>query len=121
MRARVKDFLTYVLIGVFIVAALMVYASYVVKTKEQPSSAEKWIWFSIASVFVFGNALRYSNPLWRLSRYWWTLLPFLVCHFVVGILILLRLSIIPPIDFVVVGVAEYFALDAYLRLILDKK
>lgn len=121
MQAKIKDFLIYVLIGIGIVAALMLYASYLVKTKESASSSSKWIWFLIMTALIFGNALRHSKPSWRFPRFWWGLTFFVVFHFVVGILVLTRLTTVPGIDFVAIGVAEYFALDAYLRFLLNKK
>lgn len=110
MRSRTRDFLLYVLIGLLVVAAAILCGIYYVN----PATAGKWIDFAIMSAFIFGNAIRYSKSLWTLRRFWWALASFLLVHLIVGFAVLKRFPTVRLIDFVVVGVAEYLMLNAYL-------
>ena len=76
--------------------------------------------FIVMSAFVLGNAIRYSKAFWGFHRFWWAFTLFCGLHCIVGFAILRRFTTVRLVDFVVIGVAEYFALDAYLRLFLNR-
>jgi len=113
-RERLKDFLLYLIIAVFLATSIILYGYYQAKRGQTSGLQAKWLGFGILTVFVFGNAIRYSKPLWGWRRFWTFLMLFSILHFGLGVSVLLRLSHIPLIYFALITPVEYFALSTCL-------
>ncbi|SRR6266513_385432 len=118
---RVGDFLHYIAISVSLVVFLILYGIHQADTKQPPGLPLKWLGFGIMTVFVFGNAIRYSKPFWRWPKFWGVLALFSIIHFGLGFFVVLRLTNVSLIHFAIATPIEYFALTTCLGRFLNKE
>ncbi len=111
---RFRDLLLYCAIAVSIVLILMLVASHQAKTHQTVAPITKWINFAFITAFIFGYAARDSRDIRKQGKFWWLLAFFAAVHIGLGIAVLRRVYQAPLMDFVLIGVPEYYVLIRFL-------
>src|SRR5215469_1985726 len=94
----VRDFLLYVAIGLSLIVFIVLYGNHQIATKQSPGLPVKWLGFGLMTTLIFWWAIRAYRLFWKNTKFWGSLALFLVFHFSLGILILLKLTsfVLPP-------------------------
>lgn len=114
-RRRVKELFLEALVGLAVVAAILLYATY---------GHVRWIpslrWWGLAGEtgVVFGYVAKALRPYWRLGRFWAGLLGLLTAHVVVLAVVLLRVQQFGLLWFVFIGYGEWVGLVYVFDLLL---
>lgn len=117
---RMRDFIIYCAVGIFIVTLIGLYAFHEGKLGHTSGLPVKWLGFGIMTAFVFGNAIRYSGHLWSRPKFWALMGLSAIGHCVLGLLVLSRISKIGLIHFAAITPIEYFALTAFIARFLNQ-
>jgi hypothetical protein len=118
IRMWIKDLMLYCIIGVLVAATAILAGIHQARVGVKSEGTVKWIGFSILTALVFGNAIRYSKSYWSSVRFWGLLIVFSLPHFIVGFLVLSKVTKLGLIRFAMVTPVEYFFLDSFLRRFL---
>lgn len=113
-RARLRDLVLYVLIGVLAVLGTGLYVLHQAKTHGSPNLPLKWMGFGAMSILVFGYAIRANRANWGKSEFWGPLAVFAFVHFALGLTLVSRLATLPMILLGPLFLAEYLALAIFL-------
>ena len=116
---RIKDWLLYVAIAVLIVISVWMFAMHQARTGGSPNLPLKWLGFAGMTAIVFGNAIRACRRSWGNQKFWVFLVLFFAVHSVLGVLVLLRVPVVPLLLYAVLTGPEYLLLAAYLGYFLD--
>jgi len=114
-KDRVRDYLIYVCVGLFVVCGAAVYGIYAAKHGIRPEFKGDWTLASTTAAVAFGYVLKNSS-LKHTAKFWaaWSCL--LLLHFVLLLSILSRMDRVPLIWGAVLAPAELMA----LTFVLDK-
>jgi peptidoglycan/LPS O-acetylase OafA/YrhL len=102
--SRFRDSILYVTVGLFVVAAVLLYAEYA-PDKDLPV---REIWFVLFTALVFGYVAKEFRSVWFVTRFWavyvtmlaahlvafWALLSYLEAHFLLTTSILAGVEVI---------------------------
>ncbi len=116
---RIRDGLLYVAIAVLIVIAVWMFAVHQARTGGSPNLPLKWLGFAGMTGIVFGYAIRACRQSWGKQKFWALLGLFFAVHSVLGVLVLLRVPVVPLLLYAVLTGPEYLLLAAYLGYFLD--
>jgi Na+/melibiose symporter-like transporter len=118
---RIKDWLLYVAIAVLIVISIWMFAMHQARTSGSPNLPLKWLGFGGMTAIVFGHAIRACRRLWGKQRFWLFLGLFFAVHSGLGVLVLLRVPVVPLLLYAVLTGPEYLLSAAYLGYFLDSQ
>jgi cation transport ATPase len=119
---RLRDFLAYTAIGTSLAVLAIVLGVHQAKAGQKPEVLLKWVGFALMTLLVFWWAIRTYRPFWTDARFWRLLAFFAAIHTVLGVVLLLRTTMVSLFPFVVITPLEYFLLSGYLsRLLIQKE
>ena len=106
MRASVRDFVLYVLIGLAVLVSALLYATYVPASKR---ISPRWGGLVIMTLITFGYPVKWYRRYWRVWRFWCIYAFMFVAHMAAFILLLIRvehfggiwLAMLSPIEWAV--------------------
>jgi hypothetical protein len=118
--ARIRDWLLYVAIAALLVIATWIFAAHQAGTGGSARLPLKWLGFAGMTGVVFGYAIKAGlRP--QARRKFWVLLGLLFAvHCGVGVVVLLRVDVVPLLLYAVLGPIEYLALGACISSFLGK-
>ena len=118
---RLRDFLLYVAVGSSLAILAIILGVRQAKTGQKPEVLLKWIGFAVMTLLVFWWAIRAYRPFWANARFWRLIALFAMIHFVLGLGLLLRTTMVSLFPFVAITPLEYLLLSAYLSRFLAQK
>jgi hypothetical protein len=111
---RLRDLLAYSAIGSSLAALAILIGVHLAKTGQKPENLIKWIGFAVMTLLVFGWAIRAFRSFWTNAKFWRLMVLFVMIHVALGVLLLLRTTIVSLLPFMVVTPLEYILLSACL-------
>ena len=109
-RATVLSWLAYVATGLAVVALAYVAATPPL-SDSKIDSISNWVSLAVGTAVIFGYTLRFSRHLWSNTRFWIIFGVWLAVHLASWTFVLLRVTRVPKVDFLVVGMAEFVLLN----------